>query len=231
MNTEIQLTKNMSVYATDDAKIGDIKHVVVDPVTSKTTHVVIEQGLIFTTDKVLPLEYIARQEDGALYLDRSSNALDLPNYEDTYYVNRHNEEVVAENDIAPNTAVAPRSVYYYPPLLHGGAGIYDWGLPAYLEGDPLRAVTQKNIPEDSVVIEEGMNVYSLDDDHVGDVHSVHVDKVNNRITHFIISQGLLFKDYKLIPVFWVNQVTDEGIRVAVETEQLEKLPAHEPETA
>jgi len=231
MNTEIQLTKNMSVYANDDSKVGDIKHVVVDPVTSKITHVVIEQGFIFTVDKVLPLDYIARQKDGALYLDRSSTVLDLPNYEDTYYVNPHTDEIVTEDHIDTHPVITPRPVYYYPPMLDGGAGLYDWGLPAYLDGDPLRAVTRKNIPEDSVLIEEGANVYSLDGDHVGDVHSVHMDTVNNRITHFIISQGLLFKDYKLIPVFWVNQVDDEGIRVAVGTDQLEKLPAYNPENA
>ena len=230
MKTEIQLTKDMSIYANDNSKVGNLRQVVVDPVTSKITHIVVEQGFIFTTNKVLPIRYIARQTDNALYLDRSSQVLELPDFEETYYVNPSNPDVIVEEeDIVPSSTIAPESVYYYPPILDTGAGMYYWGLPPYLDGDPLKGVTRKNIPEDAVLIEEGANVYSLDGDHVGDVYSIHMDHANKRITHFIISQGLLFHDYKLIPVFWVNQVDEDGIRVAVTTAQLEKLPAYNPE--
>ena len=224
MNTEIQLNKDMSIYADDNSKVGNLRQVVIDPVTSKITHVVVEQGFIFTTDKVLPIDYIARQEGDSLYLDRSSKTLNLPDFEETYYVSQTNPEVVVEED-----DFVPDSVYYYPPMLDGGVGMYYWGLPPYLAGDPMKAITRRNIPDDSALIEEGAKVYSLDGDHVGEVYSVHMDGANKRITHFIISQGLLFHDYKLIPVFWVNQVDEDGIRVAVNTAQLEKLPAYNPE--
>jgi len=232
MKTEIQLTKDMSIYADDNSKVGNLRQVVLDPVTSEITHLVIEQGFIFTTNKVLPIDYVVRQNEDVLYLDRSANTLDLPDFEETYYVNPSDPDVILEEgDIIPNSAIAPESVYYYPPILDTGAGMYYWGLPPYLDGDPLKAVTRKNIPEDSILIAEGANVYSLDGDHVGDVYSVHMDHANKHITHFIISAGLLFPDYKLIPVFWVNQVDEDGIRVAVTTKQLERLPEYKLETS
>lgn len=222
----------MSVYASDDEKVGDIIQVVVDPVTQEISHVVIEQGFIFTTDKVMPVDYIVRQDQGAVYLDRSSNGLDLPDYEETYYVSRYNSDVVVdEEDVAPDATLVPQSVYYYPPIPNSGMGMYYWGLPGRVAGDPVKAVKRVNVPEDSVVIEEGANVYSSDGDHVGDVYSVHMDEESNEITHFIISQGLLFQDYKLVPLFWVSEVSDRGIEMSVDTDQLKQLPKFEPETA
>lgn len=232
MNSEIKLTKNMSVYGTDDSKLGDIKRVVVDPSNSEITHVVIEQGFIFTIDKVLPIEYIDRQQDGDLYVDRPADALDLRDYEETFYVNERNSDVIVdEEDVHPDASVIPTSVYYYPPLTSRRTGLYYWGMPGRYGGDPVKQVRRVNVPEGSLVIPEGTHVHSKDGEHVGDVHSVHMDEDNNRLTHFIISQGLLFNDYKLIPTFWIEEVNEDGIHLALNTDQLEELPAFEPETA
>lgn len=233
MNTELKLTKNMSVYAKDGKKVGDVKHVVVEPTTSKISHIVIEQGFIFTEDKVLPIEYIARQENEALYLDRSADDLDLIDYEERFYVDRYDRaEVADELNLTPSADYVPQPLYYYPPTPGAGVGAYYWGLPAAPGMEPTDTVTVKNVPEGSLVIDEGAPVYSRDGEHVGDVYSVHIDAETNRITHFIISQGLIFHDYKLIPVFWVSDANEEdGITVAVDTEQMKKLPSFEPETA
>lgn len=231
MKQEIKLTKDMSVYGTDDKKLGNVKQVVVDPMNAEVTHIVIEQGFIFTVDKVLPIQYIQRQEDGKLYIDRPADALDLRDYEATYYVNEVSGEVVDQDSIATETTFIPPTAYYYPPLIANDPGAYAWGMPGTVGNDPLTMVKRINVPEGSLVIPEGTNVYSLDDDHVGDVYSVHMDKQNNHLTHFIISQGLLFKDYKMIPTFWIEEVNQDGIHLAVSTEQLKALPAFEPDKA
>lgn len=232
MNTELKLTKNMSVYANDNEKVGDVKHIVVEPTTSEVTHLIVEQGFILTNDKVLPLDYIARQDEGALYLNRSSDGLDLLDYKESFFVSRHNPEFHAdENGVESDVTSEPQSVYYYPPLPYHGVGGYYWGLPSSLVVDPVQEVVLENVPAGSIVIEEGTDVYSLDDDHVGDVYEVHIDRKTNRITHFIISQGLIFHDYKLIPVFWVGAADDDRVTVGVTTEQLKSLPSYEPDTA
>ncbi len=226
MNTEIKITKNMSIYGTDNEKLGDVKQIVVDPLTSEITHLVITQGFIFTVDKVLPMAFITKQVDGSLYVDRQVDELDLRDYEETFYVKEDDPEVIVDKD----DVHIPTSVYYYPPLVSRHEGYY-WGMPRRYAGDPVKLVRRVNVPEDSLLIEKGMNIYSLDGDHVGDVYSVHLDENTNRITHFIISQGLFFQDYKLIPTFWVEEVSEKGIHIAVGTERLEKLPAFEPEKA
>ena len=127
MKTELELTKNMSVYTSDNKKVGDVKCVVVEPSTNEITHLVIEQGFILTEDKVLPIAYIARQDDGSLYLDRPWEALNLVDYKETYFVNRNDGEV---NRVASDSpivdAYVPQPVYYYPPIAAVGIGDYYW---------------------------------------------------------------------------------------------------------
>ena len=85
----------------------------------------------------------------------------------------------------------------------------------------------RNIPQGTVPLKEGTDVISSDDKHVGDVERVFVDPDLNRATHLIISQGLLFKDRKLVPAHWVRSAEDDKVHLSVSSEMLEDLPAYE----
>jgi uncharacterized protein YrrD len=88
-------------------------------------------------------------------------------------------------------------------------------------------VTQRNIPEDTVPLKEGADVMSSDGKHIGDVERLLVDPNTNQVTHFVISQGLFFKDRKLVPAHWVRSVNEEQVQLVVASELLEQLPSHE----
>lgn len=232
MNNEFKLTKDMSVYSSDDKKVGEIKRVVIDPVTQKVSHLVIEQGFIFTEDKVLPIAFVSRQQDNRIYLSDTSDALDLQDFEETYYVRKYgpnHKEVVPESEVNPMPALMPMPYYYYPPATGlSGRGVYA-GYPTRVNDEPAMVVKRENVPDGARIIDEGANIYSTDGDHVGDVHSVHIDSESNRVSHIVISQGLLFHDYKVVPSFWVKEVNEDGIQLAVSTKQLEQLEAVEPD--
>jgi uncharacterized protein YrrD len=62
---------------------------------------------------------------------------------------------------------------------------------------------------------------------VGDVERLYVDAESNKTTHFLISQGMLFKDRKLVPAHWVRTVEEDRVYLVVSSRLLERLPAHE----
>jgi uncharacterized protein YrrD len=68
---------------------------------------------------------------------------------------------------------------------------------------------------------------SSDDEHVGDVERLFVDANSKEVTHFLISQGLLFKDRKLVPAQWVSSVEENKVYLAVPSRLLERLPSYE----
>lgn len=68
---------------------------------------------------------------------------------------------------------------------------------------------------------------SSDGEHVGDVERLFVQPDSNQVTHFLISQGLLFKDHKLVPAHWVRSVEEDKVHLAVSSNFLERLPSHE----
>jgi membrane protein YdbS with pleckstrin-like domain len=43
----------------------------------------------------------------------------------------------------------------------------------------------------------------------------------------VISQGILFKDRKLVPAYWVTSVEEEQVRLSVNSRLLERLPSYE----
>ncbi|HEX9616127.1 MAG TPA: PRC-barrel domain-containing protein [Anaerolineales bacterium] len=73
-------------------------------------------------------------------------------------------------------------------------------------------------------MKEGADVVSADGEKVGDVSRVIVDPDTDRITHFLISEGLFFKEKKLIPVHWVSEVVENEVRLSVDAALLERVP-------
>lgn len=68
---------------------------------------------------------------------------------------------------------------------------------------------------------------TADAEHVGNVERLFVDPSSNKVTHFVISQGVLFKDRKLVPAHWVRSVDEDQVRLSVTSGLLEQLPSYE----
>jgi sporulation protein YlmC with PRC-barrel domain len=116
-----------------------------------------------------------------------------------------------------------RVVYAYVPygVLYVG---YGYG-PVMMSDVAAKTVT--NIPENEVALKQGANVMSRDGEHVGDVDQVLTDPNTNRASHFVISQGLLFKSRKLIPIAWVTRVGENEVHLAVSSRTLERTMDYE----
>ena len=214
----MQLRKGVHVYTWDDESVGRIERVVLDPVTKDVTHVVIRQGFLFTEDKLMPIAMIMSASDDRVVLRQDAGDLDkLPMFEEAHYVPSYfNAE-----DYPYYTEGAADPLYWYPPL--GVAGYFGGPVPAR---EPYTERVEQNIPQNTVAIKDGANVFSADGKHVGDVERVFVDLPSDRATHIVISQGLFFKERKLVPTAWLNIISEDEVHLSVDSDYVDRLPAY-----
>ncbi|MAU12492.1 MAG: hypothetical protein CL607_21905 [Anaerolineaceae bacterium] len=210
----MQFKEGATVYTSNGDTVGDIERFVIDPRDHEVIGLVVRKGFLFTEDRVVPVDMVKESEEDRVTLatDRR-NADDFPVYKETHYVTPE------EADLADRYTRTTTPTYYYPPYgvpMWFGAGRVPYAEPVGVE------VEERNIPAGSVALKEGANVISLDDKHVGDVERVYTD-ANSDITHFAITQGLLFKDEKVLPLSWVSDIRDDEVHLAVTAKTLEQL--------
>jgi uncharacterized protein YrrD len=213
----MELKEGTSVYTPNGDEVGKINRFVLDPATSEVTHIVVQKGWLLPEDKVVPIAMISTATEERVVLNQNVEDLDqLPPFEEVHYVE------LTEDEIPPMDSAPFRyspAYYWYPPSGYIG---YPFGPGNY---GPVE--TMRNIPPDTVPLKEGANVISSDGEHVGDVERLFVDSDSNRATHFLISEGLLFKERKLIPTHWVRSVEEDKVSLAVPSRLLERLPAYQ----
>jgi uncharacterized protein YrrD len=209
--------QGVDVYSSDNEKIGTLHRVVMDPNTKEVTHIVVQEGFLFTEDKVVPMDLIGSVTEERIALQGSKEHLDeLPKYEETHYVPR---DASVEDDM--------RTLYWYPPV--GMWGPYGYArYPIYPESLYMRE-TEKNIPEGMIALSEGAKVIAENGEHVGNIETLITDPKDDRVTHVVIASGLLTKERKIIPVHWLNTVLDDEVRLSVDSRLLERLPEYHPE--
>ena len=79
-----------------------------------------------------------------------------------------------------------------------------------------------------VALAEGAKVLAEDGKHLGNIETLITDP-NERVTHLVISSGLLTKERKIIPSHWLSAVDDDEVRLSVDSRLLERLPEYRPE--
>ncbi len=217
----MKFKEGANVFTAEGDKVGEIERVVIDPVTDEITHVVVEKGFLFTTDKVVPIDLIANTTGGRVALRRGVKDLEsLPDFQKQHYV---------AAGAYPSGYVPP--LHWYPPV-----GSRWWGYPASLPypytmgypAPPFVIQTERNIPEGTVPLKEGAEVIGSDGEHVGDVERVFADPQSERATHLVIAEGLLLKERTLVPTTWVRSVQEDEVHLVVDAEFLDALPEYEP---
>jgi uncharacterized protein YrrD len=216
----MEFKHGVNVFTVEDDKVGSIEQVVVDPRTKEITHVIVRQGVLFTEDKVLPIEMIAAATEERVTLKAEVEDWEtIPKFEETHYVRA--VAAVGSPVASPGLQVSAAWPLYYLPANEPGKEL----LPHWNEtpNPGYASQTSRNVPEDAVVLEKNATVISADDEHVGDVAEVFSNQETDRITHLVISRGLLFKEERLIPVSWIDKVEEEKIYLAVESSVLDRL--------
>ena len=194
-----------SVYTSDGTEGGRLHRVVIDPETHAVTHIVVQRGFLNKEDKVVAVEKIISALHDGVTLECSAEEL--------------NE-------------MAPLNITHLVPMTGtGGSDTYISGAPgSFLNQSPEDYVveeTTRTIPEELVALKEGALVVSADDDQVGNVERVVTNPQTLQVTHFIVSQGLLHKVRKMVPIRWVSMWDEDKVFLEVGTQQLKELPEFE----
>jgi len=199
--------------------VGHIDRVVLNPKTKEVTAIVVRKGVLFTQDKVVPIDMVDATREGEVMLRADAGNLDdLQEYKATYYVSANEEDLGAvANDSDRRTFVEP--VYAYPPF----GSLWAGGAYAGTAEPTLVRKTQTNIAENEVALKKGVRVLASNGDHIGDIDEVLTDPGSRRASHFVLTQGLLFKTRKLIPMDWVRVVTDDRVELVVGPRAFEQL--------
>ncbi len=215
----MQFNQGAGVFTADDKEAGRIDRVVIDPKTKQVTHIVIRKGFLFTEDKVVPVSLIAAGVKGRITLRLEPDKLaQLPDFQETHYIIL-NEEELSRGDQRHLLGLAP-ALYWYPP--------YAEPVLSPNMQLPYVAETETNIPEGTVAVKEGAQVITRDSKHIGNVEQVLTSPATNRVTHFLISKGLLLKEQKMVPIEWVDSFGEDKLRLAVGSRIIEQLPAYQP---
>lgn len=210
----MQFTDGAEVMNAEGKKVGEVDRVVMDPKTREITHIVVKKGLIFTEDKVIPLDRVETATEDRVTLKAGTEAMeDLPDFRDTEYI--------PMEDTGPDRMDRRHAVpftWYY-----GEPGLAWWDYPGF-SMPPYVAKTETNIPEGTVAIEEGSRVYSRDEEDLGEVERVYVDSGDHRASHITVVKGILSKERRTVPTAWIDSVREHEIRLAVNKAFVERLP-------
>jgi uncharacterized protein YrrD len=221
----MQFKENAEVFTSTGEKVGRIDRVVIDPKSDELTHLVVKKGFLFTTDKVVPIEHVETTTEDRVELKAGPGDPDeFPDFEETHYIQAPESGTFAKRELG---GIKPLAWYY--PLPRGawwrtGMGVY----PGYPQPPYIRK-TELNIPDDTVPLEEGAKVVSTEGDHVGDVERVYAEEEEQRVTHLLISKGLVSKTRKLIPSMWVESVSEDNVRLSISKNFVEELPEYSPQ--
>jgi uncharacterized protein YrrD len=225
----MRLKKGDEVYSSQGEKLGDIERVVLDPDTKEVTHLVVGKGFLFKTNKLIAMDMVDPTIENRITLRASKQQLDeFQDFEETHYVNVDQTENPSSDELPAGNQV-PVS-YWYPPInlawwRAGGTDnpITYPAMPVYV------ARTEQNIPEGTVALEEGAKVMSSDDKHIGNIEQVIIDPQDKRVTHFVVSEGTLLKERKLVPVLWISRIGENEVHLSSSADVLGRLPAYHAE--
>jgi len=225
----MQFKHGTHVYTSDGQDAGTVDRVVLDPQTNEVSNLIVRKGWLFVEDKVVPIALVESATEDRVILRKTEGDLQkLPKYEETYYVPAADNGGVMNGNVVPPAGEYTEPIYSYPPIgatWWGGSGVYMDYMPVDLQPE-FMAHIQKNIPEGNIAVREGARVISRDGKHVGDVEEVFTDPTSNRVTHLVISQGVLFKERKLIPTNWIKAESEEEVSLTVETDVVNNLPEY-----
>jgi uncharacterized protein YrrD len=218
----MQLKKGADVFSSAGEKIGSIERVVLNPETKEVTHLVVEKGILFATNKVIPIEYVNMEAGERITLEKNAEELEvLPSYDPESYIN-------LDKTNYPDQDQNIDALYWYPPLYHswwttmgGSPGVYP---------KPKFVKTENVIPDETVALEEGAKVISRDGEHIGNVEEVIVETAEYLATHIVVSEGLFLKERKLVPTIWITDVDEDQVTLSVDSDLFERLPEYEPST-
>jgi uncharacterized protein YrrD len=227
----MQFSKGAAVRNADGKRVGDVIGVAIDPRNKEVTHLLVQKGFLFTTDRVLPIHMVAStSEDEVRLREDAADLDDLPEYQEEHYIPRSVLE--AEDDHRPRENptdnLAAPGAYWYPPtdtsIWYGTQSTVGHTLIPGNAELPLVPQVKENIPEGTTALEKGAKVMTSDGENAGSLERIFVDPESGRATHILVTSGLFSKERKAVPTWWISVMLADEVHLSIDAGFLEKLP-------
>jgi uncharacterized protein YrrD len=205
------------VRSQDGQDLGAIKHLVLDPNNGYVKCVVIEKGHVLVDDVEMPLNALARWQDGAVFVGYTEDEVKaMPRFNAQQY------EPLPPDYFEPEARYGYGGVIWpmtnsFPPFTAGGYPLAAPWLPV-LAG-PLSPRNEKSrtaIDRNNAVIEAGDDVISADGHNVGEVHTLTFDTDNGKPLSLVVRRGILFHEDIALPAQTIASVDDGVVFLNVE---------------
>jgi uncharacterized protein YrrD len=219
----MQIELGKDVIASDGEKLGTVDRLVLDSDTNDLTKFVVQKGFFLPEDRIVDLEFVSSIDtDGTIMLSvPSHDERSLPAFvEESFRVANDDELNYLGYDIYAG------AVPYAPVWFAPSATPQEQYKPAeepFFRGahtPPGVVETRDNLPEDSVSITTGTDVYGVDGDKVGEVDEILADE-NGQVSGIVVKAGFIFKHDVQIPMMAVDQVGSEQILLNITRDQAE----------
>ena len=219
----MQFKENTPIFDREGGDVGKVDCVVVDPQSKDVTHLIVCEGRLLNEDKVIPLHLIS--------LGSSQNVLLKCHTDELHTLLAYNESHYLAWDHPDSLTYYPKGYappyFWYPP-----AGAAWWNDPGYhtfvRTPEPMftEAYTQP-VPWDCAIpLSIGMDVLGAESYRAGHVQHLYTVAESGRVTHIVIGQSPLFSDYKLVPSFWIDTVSQGAVILLMDVITISDLPGH-----
>ena len=181
-----------------DGPGGRAVQVIVNPITRKMTHVVVEERKLPQVERLVPVRSIVRTADELIYLDCSQQELGrmTPLIETEFL-----------------WAEIPEFNEFYPYLLQ------PYVIPGQL------ATKQESLPPGELGIHRGARVHATDG-KVGWVNEFVTIPTNGEITHLLLREGHLWGCKEVaIPISAIERIEERTVYLKLDKREVQALPS------
>lgn len=205
------------VYASDGEEFGRVSGVVLNAAHDAITHIVVRRGVLFPIDVVIPMDVVGRVVDHDVTLTVTTpEAARMPPLEAEASVPLE----VSDQDAsglgprgAPNIWIGNPGVTL-PPLLSTATNV-----------QPYVVERWRNLPEQSLVLRDGLPARVRDGERLGELDEVVVDPVSHAVTDIVVRLDRPRGRRKAIPSAWVERSDEEaGLLLVVDRDDVMRLP-------
>ena len=210
MEKTILFQMNADVIAVHEKQVGSLERVVVNPKTKVITDIVVKTGsLLDKVSKVVPIELVHETNENQIKLsDTVDNWEDFPPLEELHLIDGNGDKSEMVEDI--------------PPVVYGNPILGPTRVPVSMGEQPLTEM-ERNVPDNTVALNEHTKIITTDGKHVGNLASVLANSAVDQVTYIGTSMGTLTKKEKLIPVKWIKEINEDEVTLRVNKESIEEL--------
>ena len=214
METMKNIAINASVHCKDGV-CGKTTNVIVDPVSRKVTHIVVEhERLPGNKMKMVPVRRITKASQYRIDLNcTSDDVAHMPSFLITEYIQ---ESPYGE-------ALGSSMSYFFP----GPVGFKDttYDSTINVENTAFDELTRENVPNGELSLAQGMEI-DASDGKVGKLAEIVLEPASGKITHLLMKKGPFWSRKEvLVPVPSVANVDNGAIHLRMDRKKVREMPA------